>query len=147
MRGKTPSVGIVNQWGSPAASSVSTSSGGNSDLRFLNGMEGKFCYIPTFCSKVCRILRYPLVNKTHSRIHFILERKLNIVRILKELCQLNWGNHVYSVSSAKTAPLVLGAGSGTRKAESGASLEMGHRAVASRFLLGLRDVVGGHGTR
>lgn len=101
-------------------------------------MEGKLCYIPTFCSKVCRILHYPLVNKTHSRIHFILERKLTIVRILKDLCQLNWGNHVYSVSSA---------GSGTRKAESGASLEMGHRAVASLFLLELRDVVGGHGTR
>lgn len=91
-------------------------------------MEGKFRYIPTFCSKVCRILRYPLVNKTHSRIHFILEHKLNIVRILKDLCRLNWGNHVYSVSSAKIAPLVLGAGRGTREAESRASLEMGHES-------------------
>lgn len=44
-------------------------------------MDGKLCYIPTFCSKVCRILRYPLVSKTHRRIHFILKRKLNIVRI------------------------------------------------------------------
>lgn len=31
---ETPSVGIVNQWGAPAASSESTSSDGIRDLRF-----------------------------------------------------------------------------------------------------------------
>lgn len=46
MRGKTPSVGIVNQWGPPAASSVSTSSGGNSDLRFLTGWKGNYAISP-----------------------------------------------------------------------------------------------------
>lgn len=45
---------------------------------------------------------------------------------------MNWGNHVYSVSSAKTTPLVLGAGSGTREAESRASLEMGHEGCRVR---------------
>lgn len=45
---------------------------------------------------------------------------------------MNWGNQVYSVSSAKTAPLVLGAGSRTREAGSRASLEMGHEGCRVR---------------
>lgn len=111
-------------------------------------MEGTLGVTPTFCSKVMSNSATPLVNKTQSRIHFILKCKLNrMSEFLKGLTIERGQPRLLSVGSAKSAPQVLGAGSGTRAAESRATLGMGVRAVASQSLLGHRDLVGGQGTR
>lgn len=77
--GKSPSAGIVNQWGSPAASSVKHILQWYSRFKILKQDGRGFRIYPYSLFKVRRISRLPLVNKTQSRVHLILECKLNIM--------------------------------------------------------------------